>query len=99
MVVLTIHLNGTHADDLFTALFGAREAVSKAIKAVGKTALNRRDYYLQGPDAIEWATGEHCGDTDGSSENQQLAALPGAGPDLDLALCAACGAATARSAC
>ncbi len=55
----TIHGNGTSAEALTGALETASNALRVAAKALDETAPNGRDYYPQGPDAINKAGKEH----------------------------------------
>jgi hypothetical protein len=59
MIAPTVHLNGTSADDLIAGYRYAMEAVDAAIDAVKATGPNGRDYYVQGPAALEQAQDEH----------------------------------------
>lgn len=59
MLVPTVHLNGTSAENLIRPLIEARRALRHALQAVDETAPNGRDYYPQGDDAIGVATREH----------------------------------------
>lgn len=59
MQVPTIHLNGTPKLMLLHWLEQSHEALEDAIKALKGTAPNGRDYYTQGPAALEQATREH----------------------------------------
>jgi predicted protein tyrosine phosphatase len=60
MTLPTLHLNGTPATDLRHAYLAAMDAVQDAQDAVRQTAPNGRDYYPQGPDAINAAQEEHA---------------------------------------
>ena len=60
LAIPTIHLNGTSRETLVNDLCDALEALSKAITAVAKTCPNGRDYYVQGPDAIQEALRQHA---------------------------------------
>ena len=55
----TIHMNGTHPQELYDAAIAAREAIGLAIAAVQALAPNGRDYYMQGNGALAIAAGEH----------------------------------------
>lgn len=57
--ITTVHINGTSERYLIDQLCEARSAIHNAIKAVGETYPNGRDYYPQGPDAIGKAVDEH----------------------------------------
>ena len=59
MTFPTIHLNGTSKERLVEDLCDACNAIDAAYEALKKTAPNGRDYYPQGPEALERATGEH----------------------------------------
>lgn len=61
MTIPTIHLNGTSADSLISALSDAYDALNTAYDALRQCAPNGRDYYPQGPHAINVATAEHFG--------------------------------------
>ena len=56
----TIHLNGTGAEDLLEGYRTAMEGVSNAQNAMRAAWPNGRDYYPQGPDAINVAIREHA---------------------------------------
>ena len=58
MILPTVHLNGTGAQDLFDGYKNARTAVNDAIDAICKIEFNARDYYPQGPDAYSEARKE-----------------------------------------
>jgi hypothetical protein len=59
IMIPTIHLNGTSRDELHEGYRTALFALDAAINAVSATAPNGRDFYPQGPDAINAATREH----------------------------------------
>lgn len=59
MMIPTIHLNGTSRDELQRQLIAAIEAVRGAVETVAKAGPHGRDYYPQGPDAINTALAEH----------------------------------------
>jgi len=59
MIVPTIHSNGTSPDVLKDALRTAHHKLEKAITALAQTTPHGRDYYPQGPDAINAALIEH----------------------------------------
>jgi hypothetical protein len=59
MIVPTVHMNGTKGDDLVEQLMDAREALRLAVKALQNAAPNGRDYYPQGPGAINEAIEQH----------------------------------------
>ncbi len=60
MTIPTIHLNGTPKATLVANLMEAIEAIHVAGKALAKTYPNGRDYYPQGPAAINQAMDEHA---------------------------------------
>lgn len=55
----TIHLNGTSAESLYEDLANALGAMRDALRALDKVSPNARDYYPQGPHAINEALREH----------------------------------------
>jgi hypothetical protein len=55
----TIHMNGSNPETLLEGLTGAYRAVDAAMRALDEAAPNGRDYYPQGPDAVQEATREH----------------------------------------
>lgn len=57
----TIHLNGTSKQELFDVYFEALDAIAAARVALTKAAPNGRDYYVQGPLAINQAMSQHAG--------------------------------------
>ena len=59
MIVPTIHLNGTSKESLLEDLDSAFDALDVAFNKLKRTAPNGRDYYPQGPDALQKATDEH----------------------------------------
>ena len=59
MIHPTIHLNGTSRDSLVSDWEVAWEAAEAAFEALKRTAPNGRDYYPQGPEALEQAVEEH----------------------------------------
>lgn len=59
MIIPTIHLNGTSKESLIEDLCAASNALRAAYDALKQTAPNGRDYYPQGPKALEDATAEH----------------------------------------
>jgi len=61
MTVPTIHLNGTSKDSLIEGLCEASQSLNDAYDALKRTAPNGRDYYPQGPLALDAATDEHMG--------------------------------------
>lgn len=59
MTTPTIHLNGTGRASLSEGYREAGIAVNAAIDAMSEAAPNARDYYVQGPAAIQAAQAEH----------------------------------------
>jgi len=59
MIVPTIHLNGTSKQSLLDDLDEAFDALNTAFNKLKRTAPNGRDYYPQGPDALEKAANAH----------------------------------------
>ncbi len=59
LTVPTVHLNGTSREALMDAYTQAHDRLSEAWLAVGETAPNARDYYVQGPGAYRAAVLEH----------------------------------------
>jgi len=59
MTTPTIHLNGTSREALEAAYRKAYDALYPAMDALRETAPNARDYYPQGPEAVEAAQDEH----------------------------------------
>jgi len=59
MTLPTIHLNGTSAERLLDGLTEVVLKLDEAYEALRQTAPNGRDYYPQGPAAMEAATAEH----------------------------------------
>lgn len=59
MPLPTIHLNGTSKGELLRQLQDAVIAIGDAEIAVQRACPNGRDYYPQGPDAINAALDEH----------------------------------------
>jgi hypothetical protein len=55
----TVHINGTNGADLLEQQLNARSAIFDAMKALQDAAPNGRDYYPQGPGAINCAIEEH----------------------------------------
>jgi hypothetical protein len=61
MLLPTIHMNGTAASDLLEGYIECGHALRQAIKDLeNHGAPNGRDYYPQGPDAIQTAQREHA---------------------------------------
>jgi hypothetical protein len=52
-------MNGSNPETLLDALTEAYRAVDAAMRALDEAAPNGRDYYPQGPDAVQEATREH----------------------------------------
>lgn len=61
MQLPTIHLNGTSKQSLIDGLCEASGAIGLAYASLKQTAPNGRDYYPQGPAALEAAIAEHNG--------------------------------------
>lgn len=59
MTFPTIHMNGTSANSLLDDIQSAIEACGAARDALRRMSPNGRDYYIQGPHAIEAAMDEH----------------------------------------
>jgi hypothetical protein len=59
MQLPTIHHNGTSKERLIEALCEASAKLDDAYQALKQTAPNGRDYYPQGPEALQRATAEH----------------------------------------
>lgn len=59
MMAPTIHLNGTSRDELIAQLETASLALYDAEQALAGMAPHGRDYYPQGPQALEQALAEH----------------------------------------
>lgn len=59
MQLPTIHSNGTSKESLIEDLCKASHAIDAAYVALKLTAPNGRDYYPQGPAALEKAIAEH----------------------------------------
>jgi len=55
----TIHLNGTHPQDLYEQLSRAIQAIREAESKLTEAYPNGRDYYVQGAGAITEAVVEH----------------------------------------
>jgi hypothetical protein len=55
----TVHMNGTGRQDLLDQYLTAANAVTAARHALHDTYPNGRDYYPQGPEAIQHAMNEH----------------------------------------
>jgi len=60
LAVPTIHLNGTSRESLMDRLRDAMDAIIEAEKALMQACPNGRDYYPQGPDAIQEALRQHA---------------------------------------
>ena len=61
LIVPTVHLNGTSRGELLQQLEVAYGKVQDARDALVEAAPNGRDYYVQGPDALQRANDEHLG--------------------------------------
>ena len=61
MMVPTVHLNGTSKSELRDQLSGVTQALDSTLQALMRAAPNGRDYYPQGPDALDAALAEHKG--------------------------------------
>jgi hypothetical protein len=59
MLAPTIHVNGTSADRLISAVCDAGSAIDDAMAKLREVAPNARDYYPQGANAIQTAQGEY----------------------------------------
>lgn len=59
MMLPTIHMNGTSARTLLDDIEEASNALLIAQNALRAMSPNGRDYYPQGPDAIQTAIDEH----------------------------------------
>lgn len=55
----TIHLNGSSPTHLIASYVSAAGALREALRLVGETQPNARDYYPQGDDAFKIAAEEH----------------------------------------
>lgn len=55
----TVHMNGTAKSDLLRQNIEAANAVDTAIDQLCRAIPNGRDYYPQGPEALEQAMTEH----------------------------------------
>ena len=60
MIHPTIHRNGTDKKDLVEQWNDAYKALHDALAALQYARPNGRDYYPQGPEAIQTAETEHC---------------------------------------
>lgn len=58
MIFPTIHSNGTSAKELEKNNMKALEGIAVALEAIHDAAPNGRDYYPQGPEAIQTAIKE-----------------------------------------
>jgi ABC-type transporter Mla subunit MlaD len=58
-MIPTVHLNGTSADELVEQLCAVSNKLVDAIYALRGAAPNGRDFYPQGPDALNKAIAEH----------------------------------------
>jgi hypothetical protein len=59
LTVPTVHLNGTSRKELLKQIEDAHAAVRNAIDKLCAAGPNGRDYYPQGPQAINHAVDEH----------------------------------------
>ena len=59
MMFPTVHLNGTSGADLLSQTTDAMLALSTALDALKIMGPHGRDYYVQGPRAIDSAMDEH----------------------------------------
>ena len=59
VAIPTIHLNGTSRQELLEQLIEATMAVDVAIQRLSRACPNGRDYYPQGPNAIQEALKQH----------------------------------------
>lgn len=59
MTLPTVHLNGTHPDELLNGFVEAYRALGEAGDALAKAGPNGRDYYPQGHEAVTAAMEEH----------------------------------------
>ena len=59
LTIPTVHMNGTSRDNLVNPLREAYKALRIALDKLAETAPNGRDYYPQGPDAINRAMDEY----------------------------------------
>lgn len=55
----TIHMNGTSLDRLMEYNQRAINALQEALETMAQTGPNGRDYYPQGPEAMQAAQAEH----------------------------------------
>lgn len=55
----TVHLNGTSKEQLLQQYTHAHQALNEALMALSRAAPHGRDYYTQGPDAINEAIAQH----------------------------------------
>lgn len=60
LAIPTIHLNGTAREELLSQLCDAITAIMAAMDTLAKACPNGRDYYPQGPDAIQEALRQHA---------------------------------------
>jgi hypothetical protein len=59
LAIPTVHLNGTSRDTLVEALCEAQAALDQAGRKLAAAAPNGRDFYPQGPGAINVAMDQH----------------------------------------
>ena len=60
LAIPTVHMNGSSKENLITDLCDAREAIRVALERMGAVCPNGRDYYPQGPQAIQEALRQHA---------------------------------------
>jgi hypothetical protein len=80
MQLPTIHGNGTNKAELVRGLCEASNALDAAYEKLKRTAPNGRDYYPQGPMAMERAVQEH------NARLRMLDALKGEVDSLTIAI-------------
>lgn len=59
LTIPTIHLNGTSRNELHRQWSEAWDAIQIAYEAIKQSGPNGRDYYLDGPQALSAAVGDH----------------------------------------
>ena len=60
MTLPTVHINGTSKKELMAGYRAQLDALEKALDSMRWNSPNGRDYYPQGPDAINEAAKEHA---------------------------------------
>lgn len=60
VAIPTIHMNGTSRKELLDQMVNAINAIETAMEALQKACPNGRDYYPQGPEAIQEALRQHA---------------------------------------